>query len=62
MRRNQIAELPQHAELAADWRGGVGLLFHTGFIAVKSAPRQSTFTPSPWDACENETKVRIDAR
>ena len=39
---DEIANLPQHAQLAADWRGGVVLFFHTGFIAEKSAPRQST--------------------
>ena len=42
---NEIADLAQHGELAANWRGGVGLFFHTGFIAVNSAPRQ--FIPFP---------------
>jgi hypothetical protein len=30
--------------MAADWRDGVIFFFHTGFIAEKSAPRQSTFS------------------
>ena len=51
---DEIANLPQHAQLAADWRGGVVLFFHTGFIAEKSAPRQSTFTHPLWDGCEVE--------
>jgi hypothetical protein len=41
---DEIANLPQHAQMAADWRGGVIFFFHTGFIAEKSAPRQSTFS------------------
>jgi hypothetical protein len=54
---DEIANLPQHAELAADWRGGVVLFFHTGFIAEKSAPRQSTFTPPLWDGCVSHCRV-----
>jgi hypothetical protein len=46
VRWNEIANLPQYVELAADWRGGVVFLFHTGIRAKKSASRQSTFNPA----------------
>ena len=45
---NEIANLSQHAQLAADWRGGVVLFFHTGFIA-ENQPRVSLFYASLWD-------------